>query len=59
MFISFALIRKKRIKEKVKISTGQFHLTSYTPITVGTGVYLLSDSPDANDIMELRPIGQV
>ncbi|MCD6239247.1 MAG: hypothetical protein J7K51_08015 [Thermotogae bacterium] len=31
----------------------------YIPITVGTGVYLLSDSPKANDIMELRSIGQV
>ncbi|MCD6238586.1 MAG: hypothetical protein J7K51_04545 [Thermotogae bacterium] len=37
----------------------QFHLTRYTPITVGTGVYLLSDSPKANDIMELHSIGQV
>jgi len=37
----------------------QFHLTPYTSVTVGTGVYLLSDSPKANDIMELRSIGQV
>ncbi|MCD6238066.1 MAG: hypothetical protein J7K51_01860 [Thermotogae bacterium] len=37
----------------------QFHLTPYTTVTVGTGVYLLSDSPEVNDIMELRSIGQV
>ncbi|MCD6238737.1 MAG: hypothetical protein J7K51_05360 [Thermotogae bacterium] len=37
----------------------QFHLTLYIPVIVGTGVYLLSDSPKANDIMELRSIGQV
>ncbi|MCD6237881.1 MAG: hypothetical protein J7K51_00910, partial [Thermotogae bacterium] len=65
MFISFVLIQVKRTKEKVKTSTGhtvfvdqlpmvmanQFHLILYIPITVGTGVYLLSDSPKANDIM--------
>ncbi|MCD6237783.1 MAG: hypothetical protein J7K51_00380 [Thermotogae bacterium] len=59
MFISFVLIQVKRTKEKVKTPTGQFHLTRYIPITVGTGVYLLSDSPKANDIMKLRSIGQV
>ncbi|MCD6237876.1 MAG: hypothetical protein J7K51_00875 [Thermotogae bacterium] len=73
MFISFVLIQVKRTKEKIKTSTGytafadqlpmvmanQFHLILYIPITVGTGVYLLSDSPKANDIMELRSIGQV
>ncbi|MCD6238193.1 MAG: hypothetical protein J7K51_02505 [Thermotogae bacterium] len=73
MFISFVLIQVKRTKEKVKTSKGyiafveqllmtmadQFHLTPYTSVTVGTGVYLLSDSPKANDIMELRSIGQV
>ncbi|MCD6238889.1 MAG: hypothetical protein J7K51_06155, partial [Thermotogae bacterium] len=37
----------------------QFHFILYIPITVGTGVYLLSDSPRANNIMELRSIGQV
>ncbi|MCD6239258.1 MAG: hypothetical protein J7K51_08075 [Thermotogae bacterium] len=52
MFISFVSIQ-------VKSPTGQFHLALYIPITVGTGVYLLSDSPKANDIMELRSIGQV
>ncbi|MCD6238624.1 MAG: hypothetical protein J7K51_04755 [Thermotogae bacterium] len=35
----------------------QFHFTLH--VTIGTGVYLLSDSPKANDIMELRSIGQV
>ncbi|MCD6238765.1 MAG: hypothetical protein J7K51_08750 [Thermotogae bacterium] len=59
MFISFVLIQVKRTKEKVKTSTGQFHFTLCILITVGTGVYLLSDSPKANDIMELRSIGQV
>ncbi|MCD6238439.1 MAG: hypothetical protein J7K51_03780 [Thermotogae bacterium] len=37
----------------------QFHFTLCILITAGTGVYLLSDSPKANDIMELRSIGQV
>ncbi|MCD6238425.1 MAG: hypothetical protein J7K51_03710 [Thermotogae bacterium] len=37
----------------------QFHFTLYIPITVGTGGKLLSDSPKANDIMELHSIGQV
>ena len=65
MFISFVLIQVKRTKEKIKTSKGytafadQFHLTLYIPITAGTGVYLLSDSPKANDIMELRSNGQV
>ncbi|MCD6238355.1 MAG: hypothetical protein J7K51_03350 [Thermotogae bacterium] len=59
MFISFVLIQAKRTKEKIKTSTRQFHLTPYTPVTVGTEVCLLSDSPKANDIMELRSIGQV
>ncbi len=65
MFISFVLIQVKRTKEKVKTPTGdivfvdQFHFTLCILITVGTGVYLLSDSPKANDIMELRSIGQV
>ncbi|MCD6239082.1 MAG: hypothetical protein J7K51_07160 [Thermotogae bacterium] len=59
MFISFVLIQVKRTKEKIKTPTGQFHFTLYIPVIVGTGVYLLSDSPGANDIMELRSIGQV
>ncbi|MCD6238954.1 MAG: hypothetical protein J7K51_06490 [Thermotogae bacterium] len=65
MFISFVLIQVKRTKEKIKTPTGnivfvdQFHFTQCILITVGTGVYLLSDSPKANDIMELRSIGQV
>ncbi|MCD6239299.1 MAG: hypothetical protein J7K51_08290 [Thermotogae bacterium] len=37
----------------------QFHFTLCILITVGMGVYLLSDSPEANDIMEFRSIGQV
>ncbi|MCD6239103.1 MAG: hypothetical protein J7K51_07265 [Thermotogae bacterium] len=54
MFISFVLIQVKQTKEKINRT-----ISSYTPIIVGTGVYLLSDSPKANDIMELRSIGQV
>ncbi|MCD6239476.1 MAG: hypothetical protein J7K51_09230 [Thermotogae bacterium] len=52
MFISFVLIQ-------VKTSTGQFHLTPYTPITVGTGVYLLSDGTQSHNVIHLRQIGQV
>ncbi|MCD6239034.1 MAG: hypothetical protein J7K51_06895 [Thermotogae bacterium] len=74
MFISFVLIQVKRTREKVKTSmryivfcgsivNGLVRINSilplYIPITVGTGVYLLSDSPKANDIMELCSIGQV
>ncbi|MCD6238441.1 MAG: hypothetical protein J7K51_03790 [Thermotogae bacterium] len=55
----FCLDTSQTNQRKSQNPIGQFHLTPYIPITIGTGVYLLSDSPEANDIMELRSIGQV